>query len=60
MTSIGDSITSPFKFDALNFLIWKVKMVLFLKSLGSRVANVITKEFKEPQGDEDTWSKIET
>ena len=35
-------------------------MVLFLKSLEGRVAKVITKEFKEPQDDEDTLSEIET
>ena len=54
------SIKSPPKFDGLNFLIWKVKMNLFLKSLGDRVAKVITKEFVEPHGDEDTWSKATT
>ena len=31
-------------------------MNLFLKSLGVKVAKVITKEFVEPHGD-DTWSK---
>jgi len=46
----------PFKFDGLNFPIWKVKMTLFLKFLGCRVAKVVTKEFIEPQGDEETWS----
>ena len=35
-------------------------MNLFLKSLGVRVAKAITKEFIEPHGDEDTWSKITT
>ena len=51
------SIKSPPKFNGLNFPIWKVKMNLFLKSLGVRVAKFITKEFVEPHGDEDTWSK---
>ena len=51
------SIKSPPKFDGLNFSIWKVKMNLFLKSLGVRVTKSITKEFVEPYGDEDTWSK---
>ena len=39
------SIKSPPKFDGLKFPIWKVKMNLFLKSLGVRVAKAITKEF---------------
>ena len=51
------SIKSPLKFDGLNFPIWKVKMTLFLKSLGVRVAKAITKEFVVPHGDEDTWSE---
>jgi len=42
------SIKSPFKFDGLNFPIWKVKMTLFFKSLGYRVAKVVTKESIEP------------
>ena len=32
------------------------KIALFLKSLEIKVAKAITKEFVEPQGDEDTWS----
>ena len=36
------------KFDGLNFFIWKVKMIIFLQSFGSQIAN----------GDENTWSKI--
>ena len=51
------SIKSSPKFDRLNFPISKVKMNLFLKSLGVRVAKVITKEFIESYGDEDTWSE---
>ena len=46
------SIKSLPKFDGLNFAIWKVKMTLFLKSLGARVAKDISKEFAEPHGDE--------
>ena len=46
------SIKPPPKFDGLNFPIWKVKMNLFLKSLGVRVARAITKEFIEPLTDE--------
>ena len=51
------SIKSPPKFDGLNFPIWKVKMNLFLKSLGVRVARSITKEFIEPLTDESSWSE---
>jgi len=43
--------------DGLNFPIWKVKMTLFLKSLGFRVTEVFTKEFIERHGDGDTWSE---
>ena len=32
-------------------------MNLFLKFLRVRVAKVITKEFDEPHGDDDTWSE---
>ena len=35
-------------------------MTLFLKSLGVSVAKAITKDFIEPQGDEDTWSDAMT
>ena len=51
------SIKSPPKFDGLNFPIWKIKMNLFLKSLGVRVAKSITKEFIEPFIDEVHGSK---
>ena len=51
------SIKSPPKFDGLNFLIWKVVMNLFLKSLGVRIVKAITKEFVEFHGNEDTWSE---
>ena len=33
------------KFDGLNFLIWKVKMIIFLQSLRSQVAKAVTKPF---------------
>ena len=42
------------KFDGFNFPIWKVKMTVFLQSLGSRVAKTVTKPFSVPTGDEDT------
>jgi len=51
------SIKSPPKFDGLNFLIRKVKMTFFPKSLGSRVAKDITKEFVEPHDYEESWSE---
>jgi len=51
------NIKSPPKFDGLNYPILKVKMNLFLKFLGVRVVKAITKEFVEPHGDKDTWSK---
>ena len=50
-------IKFPPKFDGLNLPIWKVKMALFLKSLGFRVAKAVTKKFIEPHDDEDTWSE---
>ena len=53
-----DGIRTPPKFDGLNFLIWKIKMTVFLQSLGSRVAKAVTKPFSAPTGDEDTWSDI--
>ena len=53
-------IKTPPKFDGLNFFIWKVKMIIFLQSLGSRVAKAVTKPFSAPTGDESTWTEIET
>ena len=35
-------------------------MIVFLQSLGSRVAKVVTKPFSIPIGDEDTWFDIAT
>jgi len=35
-------------------------MTVFLQSLGSRVAKAVTKLFSAPNGDESTWSEIET
>jgi len=35
-----------------------MEMTIFLKSLRVRVAKDITKDFIEPQGDEDTWSDV--
>jgi len=57
---MADGIKTPPKFDGLNFPIWKVKMIVFLQSLGSRVIKMVTKPFSVPIGDEDTWSDIAT
>ena len=57
---MAEGIKTPPKFDGLNFSIWKVKMTMFLQSLGSRVAKAVTKPFNAPLGDEDTWSDIAT
>ena len=55
-----EGIKTPPKFDSVNFSISKVKMTVFLQSLGSRVAKTVTKPFSVPVGDEDTWSYIAT
>ena len=55
---MADNIKTPPKFDGLNFSIWKVRMNIFLQSLGSRVAKSLTKPFSEPVGEEDTWSDL--
>ena len=57
---MAKGIKTPPKFDGLNFFIWKVKMTVFLQSLGSRVAKVVTRPFSVHDGGEDTWSKITT
>jgi len=53
-----DNIKCPPKIDRLNFLIWKVRMIIFLQSLGSRVAKSLTKLYNAPLGEEDTWSDL--
>ena len=60
IVKVTEGIKNPPKFDGLNFSIWKVKMTVFLQSVGSRVAKVVTKPFSVPAGDEDTWSDIAT
>ena len=55
---MAGNVKTPSKFDGLTFSIWKVKMTVFLQSLGSRVAMAITKPFAVPNGDEDTWPDI--
>jgi len=57
---MAEGIKIPPKVDDLNFPIWKVKMTVFLQSLGSRVAKAVTKPFSVPIGDEDTWFDIAT
>ena len=49
MASYKDNfnVKSPPRFDCLNFPIWKIKMKVFLKSLGRDVSLSIEKEFKE-------------
>ena len=56
---MAEGIKTPPKFDGLNFPIWKVKMTVFLQSLGSRDAKAVTKPFSAPTGDESTWSEID-
>jgi len=57
---MAEGIKTPHKFNGLNFSIWKVKMTVFLQSLGSQVAKAVTKPFREPDGNEDIWSEIAT
>ena len=45
---MADGIKTPPKFDGLNFPIWKVKMTVFLQSLGSRVAKAVTNPLVHP------------
>ena len=60
LVNMVEGIKTPPKFDGLNFPIRKVKMTVFLQSLGSQVAKAMTKPFSAPLGDEDTWSDIAT
>ena len=55
---MADNVNTPPKFVGLNSSIMKVKMTIFLQSLESRVAKVITKPFVIPSDDKDTWSDI--
>ena len=45
---MADNIKTPPKFDGLNFPIWKVRMTIFLQSLGSLVAKSLTKPYVDP------------
>ena len=51
---MAEGIKTPPKIDGLNFPIWKVKMIMFLQFLGSRVAKAVTKPFSVRTSDEDT------
>jgi len=51
---MADNIKSPPKFDGLNFPTWKVRMTIFLQSLGSLVAKSLTKPYVAPDSDEST------
>ena len=53
---MADNIKTPPKFDGLNFPIWKVRMTIFLQSLGSLVAKSLTKPYVVPNSDESTWT----
>jgi len=55
---MAEGIKTPPKFEGLNFPIKKVKMTVFLQSLGSRVAKTVSRPFSLRIGDEDTWSEI--
>ena len=57
---MAEAIKTPPKFDGLNFPIWKVKVTVFLQSLGSWIAKAVTKPFSVLIDDEDTWSDIAT
>jgi len=57
---MAEGTKTPPKFDGLNFPIWKVKMTVFLQSLGSQVAKAVTKSFSVTIGDEDIVSDITT
>jgi len=52
------SVKTPPKFDGLNFSIWKVKMIIFLQTFGTRVVKDNTKLFIHPDKDKDTWFEI--
>jgi len=51
-------IYCPPKFDGLNVIIWKVKITVFLNSLGSHVVKAISKLFVCLEANEDSWSEV--
>ena len=55
---MAGNIKTPPKFGRLNFPIWKVRMTIFLQSLGSLVAKSLTKPYSALVGEEDTWSDL--
>ena len=48
----------PPHFDGLNFPVWKIKMSVFLKSLGRDVFLSIGKEFIEPKDWDENLNKV--
>ena len=57
MASHGNnfSVWSPLRLDSLNFPIWKIKMKVFLKSVGRDVLLSVEKDFKESGHMTDLW-----
>ena len=53
-----DNIKTPPKFDGLNFPIWKVRMTIFLQSLGSLVAKSLTKPYVAPNEDAVSYTHL--
>ena len=58
LVNMTDNIKTPPKFDRFNFPIWKVRMTIFLQSLGSLVAKSLTKPYVRPDSEESTWSNF--
>ena len=57
---MAEGIKIHLKFDGLNFLIRKIKMIVFFAIPRKPVAKTVTKPFSVSTGDEDTWSDIST
>ena len=51
------SVRIPPRFDGVNFLVWKIKMTVFLKSLGRDIFLAIGTNFVEPEVWVDTCTK---
>ena len=50
------SVRVPPRFDGVNFPVWKIKMSVFLKSLGRVIFLDIGNEFKEPKVWDDSFT----
>jgi len=50
------SVRVPPRFDGVNFPVWKIKMSVFLKSLGRDIFLAIGNEFKEPKVWDDSFT----